>query len=152
MGLFFLLKGLRFAGRLYLLGAISILLHELANGLAALMTGMKIRKVSLGHEGIPGFRIGNLFVSPLLLPAYVEIEDRKGSGSHIRLGLFYFSGPFMSLCLMLFFIHLHHPQGVLINLLLLVFSLLPYPKEKTDMSAFLSCCQGKGKKQRHLKT
>lgn len=140
-----LFHGLRLVAKQYLLFVVSILLHELAHWLAAIATGMQVRKVSLGYEGIPGFRIGILFVSILPLPAYVEIADIQGSTSHKKLGLFYFAGPFMSLCLMLLFVFFHHLQGAFMNLLLLLASLLPYPKGKTDMGGFLSLFDKNGR-------
>lgn len=138
MGLNLLLRGFRFVGMLYLLASLSILLHELAHLLAALAMKMRIKKIAIGPETTWGFRIGIVFLSPLLIPAHVEAEAVRETFSSIKMAFFVFSGPFISLSMALLFFLLHNSPGGYINLALLISSLLPFPRGKTDMGSILS--------------
>ena len=116
--------------QIYILIALSVMLHELAHCIVALWLGVKDIKINIGDEFF-SITIGRLRFSPLVFNGNVDVDEESlVSNTKIGIVLFFISGNIANVLIIIvcsFFVSVSDYFAILmqINMILIISNSLP---------------------------
>lgn len=121
---------------IYILIAVSVIIHEIAHYIVAKIVGAKNIFVEIGYKSSIKMRVRNVTISPLIIGGAVDCifpEDTKAIGIII----FYLSGGLINLLIAIVTFCFKSMDMAMINTVLVIISWLPIKRLNNDMVILL---------------
>ncbi|MCL1990674.1 MAG: M50 family metallopeptidase [Defluviitaleaceae bacterium] len=126
----------------YIIQILSVILHELGHYLIAKRYRLKVNHIHLGYDLLK-IRIKKLYVSPILIGGYLEINDSELEKlSSVQLIIFFLAGAFANLMIVgiVSFLPYFPWKNMVIgmNIYLMIASIFPIIVFQNDMTLLIS--------------
>lgn len=122
----------------YFILSISVIFHEFFHFICAVIFKFKNIEVFIG-DSFFSINIRNIHLSPLLVKAYVEFD--YGNYSKFKIIIFYLSGSFANMLLILFGLLINNDYSIYficINIFAVIVNMFPIRLLKNDLGCMLN--------------
>lgn len=133
---------LKYFALLYLMTVLSVSGHELSHYTAARLLRFSKVFLCIGFEDVCGIRTKHFFLSPLAITGFVAYGESEQTAYPVHhLFFFYFSGVLFNLILTAAAVFLHNCILLLVNIIIVAVSLLPFGGVQSDLYHFRQLCK-----------